>query len=100
MELNTVFMIRKEVAFRKASDGTLTIVSPVTDKITTINSSAAVIWDLIDGKKDLQALINEFITIHKNENSYPGDEGAKCDIIEIIEHFFNRNLIEKSGRNK
>lgn len=100
MKSNTIFRIRNEVAFRKANDGTLTIVSPVTDKITTVNGTASEIWYMIDGKIDVGAIVQKFIQMHKHDNGFPGDNEVKNDVFAIIDDFFKRELIEISGREK
>lgn len=97
---DTIFRIRNEVAFRKAADGTLTIVSPVTDKITTVNSAASEIWDMIDGKMNAGEIVEKFINTHKDDNGFPGHKDAERDVFAIINDFFNRELIEISGRKK
>jgi hypothetical protein len=98
LNLETVFRIRDEVAFRKAGDGTLTIVSPVTDKITTINSAAAEIFEMIDGKKSVSEIAGNFIQTHSSDNGFPGSDEAQSDVISIVDDFLNRELIEISGR--
>jgi len=100
LKSDTIFRIRNEVAFRKANDGTLTIVSPVTDKITTVNATASEIWDMIDGKMSAGEIAEKFIQTHKDDNGFPGEKEAKNDVFAIISDFLNRELIEISGREK
>lgn len=100
LKSDTVFRIRNEVAFRKANDGTLTIVSPVTDKITTVNSTASEIWDLIDGKTSIEIIAEKFMLAHRDDSSFPGEKEVRSDVYAIINDFFNRELIEISGREK
>lgn len=94
-----IYKIRKEVAFRKSADGLLTIVSPVTDKITTVNSSAAEVWDLIDGQSSVDEIVKGFIKLHKEDAGFPCTEEIIKDVSEILESFFERKLIEISGRS-
>jgi len=98
LNLDSIFRIKDEVAFRKANDGTMTIVSPVTDKITTINATATEIWEMIDGNKSVAVIIDQFLENHSGDNNFPGKETVGKDVKEIIEMFLNRLLIEISGR--
>jgi hypothetical protein len=98
LNLDTVFRIKDEIAFRKANDGTMTIVSPVTDKIITINATATEIWEMIDGQKSVSEIVGSFIQIHSKDNGFPGSDEARSDVISIVDDFFNRKLIEMSGR--
>jgi len=91
---NRVFRIRDEVAFRKADDGTMTIVSPVTDKIITINSTACEIWEMVDGKKPVSEIISIFGNRHRTDNDFPGEKQVAEDVVDIIDSFFNRELTE------
>ena len=94
---NRVFKIRNEVAFRKAGDGTMTIVSPVTDKIITINSAACEIWEMLDGKKTVSEIISIFGDRHRTDNDFPGEKQVAEDVVDIIDSFFNKELIELVG---
>lgn len=93
MEKNAVCKIRDEVAFRKSSDGTLTAVSPVSDKIVTLNRAAADIWGLIDGKRTVDGIIAAFMA-EFDPSSLPPKSHVESDVIEIIEQFLNKELIE------
>lgn len=93
MEKNIVLKIRDEVAFRKSSDGTMVIVSPVTDEIVTINESAAVLWELIDGKRDVEALIRSFADFFGCEISSEFASVEK-DALEVLEKFLDKQFIE------
>ena len=91
---NRIFRIRDEVAFRKAEDGTMTIVSPVTDKIITINSSACEIWEMVDGKRTVSEIIERFISFHSNDKGLPSEKEIAEDVTDIVDDFFKRELIE------
>ena len=90
-----VLRIRDEVAFRKADDGTMTIVSPVTDKIVTINAAAAELWDLIDGKSNMDEIAGEFISRHREDENFPGEGEAANHVNEILEQFLKKEFIEQ-----
>lgn len=90
----SVFRIRDEVAFRKLSDGSITIVSPVTDKMISINSAAAEIWETIDGVKSLKQITDCFYFTHGKDLGSPSFEKLKNDVFEIVKAFFDRDLIE------
>jgi hypothetical protein len=89
------YIIKDEVAYRKAADGTMTIVSPVTDKIITINTSATEVWEMIDGKLNMDEIKEQFISKHKDDADFPGETQAEHDIDVILEEFFKRELIEE-----
>ncbi len=91
---NRVFKIRDEVAFRKANDGTMTIVSPVTDKIITVNPTATEIWEMIDGEKTVSQIINFFSEAHSDDNDFPGQKQVSEDVTDMIDNFFARELTE------
>lgn len=90
-----IYRIKDEVAFRKAADGAMTIVSPVTDKIITINASATEIWEMIDGKLNMDELKDKFISKHRDDADFPGEIQAEHDAELILEEFLKRELIEK-----
>ena len=90
-----VFRIKEEVAYRKADDGTMTIVSPITDKIITVNTSATELWELFDGNTDVGEITEIFISRHKDDKDFPGDSEVAEHISEIIEEFIKRELIER-----
>lgn len=91
MIAETVFKIRDEVAFRKLSDGSLTIVSPVTDKMISLNSTAAEIWEMIDGKKSVKEIADNFYFSHADDTMI---HAIKKDAFEIIETFVSKELLE------
>ncbi|HNW82938.1 MAG TPA: PqqD family protein [bacterium] len=90
----SIFRIRDEVAFRKLSDGSVTIVSPVTDKMISINSSAAEIWEIIDGGNSLKQITDCFYLSHGKDAGSPSFEELKQDVVEIVKAFFDKDLIE------
>lgn len=92
--ISKIYKIKEEIAFRKADDGTLTIVSPVTDKIVTINAAAAQLWDLIDGERTVEKISEIFSEMHKDDLDFPGDEEALKDVIEIFGEFLEKEFIE------
>ncbi|MGI6395439.1 MAG: PqqD family protein [bacterium] len=94
MKKQTIFKIKDEIAFRKAADGTTTIVSPATDKILTINVAATEIWEMLDGVSSAGVIAEKFASIHANEEGFPGKERAQDDALKIIEQFLNKKLIK------
>lgn len=93
--MRKIYKIKDEVAFRKAADGTMTIVSPVTDKIITINTSATEIWEVIDGKLNMDEIMERFISKHRDDADFPGESQAEHDAEVILEEFLKRELIEE-----
>lgn len=92
---NSVMKIRKEVAFRKLADGSVTIISPVTDKMISINRSAAEVWHMIDGLNSLENITERFIFLHGKDAGAPSVEEIEKDVMEIVKSFFERALIEE-----
>jgi len=90
-----VFRIRDEVAFRKTADGSLTIVSPVTDKIVTVNESACEVWELIDGKQNVNEIAETFVSNHKDDKDFPGEKEGLEHVAQILEEFLKREFIEQ-----
>jgi len=90
-----VYRIKDEIAYRKAADGTMTIVSPVTDKIITINTSATEVWEMIDGKRNMDEIKEQFISKHRDDADFPGETEAEHDTEVILEEFLKRELIEE-----
>ncbi len=95
---NRVFRVRDEVAFRKAEDGTMTIVSPVTDKIITVNPTATEIWEMIDGEKTVSEIISLFEKVHSEDKDFPGQKQIAEDVTVMVDSFFHRELIELSDK--
>ena len=93
MEKNIVLKIRDEVAFRESGDGAFFVISPLIDEIVTINDSHAVLWSLIDGKRDISEIIARFAA-HFNAGSLDEITQMWSDMIEIIDKFLEKQLIE------
>lgn len=93
MEKDCILKIKNEVAFRHSFDGTLVAVSPESDKVVTLNESAAEFWSLIDGKRTIKEIIVLFATRFEVETL---DEFSviENDAIEIVEKFLEKQLVE------
>ena len=93
MDKNRILKIKNEVAARRSFDGTLVAVSPETDKILTLNESAAELWALIDGKRNLTEIITLFAA---NFEASSLEELAQIekDVLEIIDKFLEKKLVE------
>ena len=93
MEKDCILKIKNDVAFRRSFDGTLVAVSPETDKILTLNESAAELWALIDGKRTLSEIITLFAARFEAASL---EELARIekDVLEIIGKFLEKQLVE------
>jgi hypothetical protein len=93
MEKDCILKIKNDVAFRRSFDGTLVAVSPETDKILTLNESAAELWSLIDGKRTLTEIITLFAARFEAASL---DElvQIESDVLEIIGKFLEKQLVE------
>ncbi|MFO7735336.1 MAG: PqqD family protein [bacterium] len=90
---NKKYSIKKEIAFRKMKDETVTIVSPLTDKIITVNPVAGMIWEKLDGTNTVSEVAKYIQGVFsENDLSY---EDVLADTVEIIEDFLSRELIEE-----
>jgi len=89
-----MYKIREEIAWRKMKDGTTTIVSPLTDKIITINGSASVIWEMLDGNNSIENIADKILTTYEIDDENPS-ESVFNDVEEIVASFIERDLIEK-----
>lgn len=92
---NSVIRVRAEVAFRKLEDGSVTIVSPATDTILTINRAAAEIWEMIDGTNCMKHITDRFIFLHGNDSGAPSVTEIENEVTEIINSFFEKSLLEE-----
>lgn len=86
------YKIKEEIAWRKMRDGSVTIVSPVIDKIITINETAGIVWEMLDGTNTVSDICVRFRDLFK-ESSVSGDAITK-DVLEIVENFVKKELIE------
>ena len=93
MEKDCILKIKNDVAFRRSFDGTLVAVSPETDKILTLNESAAELWSLIDGKHTLTEIITLFAA-HFETASLDELVQIESDVLEIIGKFLEKQLVE------
>lgn len=93
MEKDCILKIKNDVAFRRSFDGTLVAVSPETDKILTLNESAAELWSLIDGKRTLAEIVTLFAA-HFEAASLEELAQIESDVLEIIGKFLEKQLIE------
>lgn len=88
------YKIREEIAWRKMKDGTITIVSPVVEKIISINETAGVVWEIFEkggtAEDAVAALSNIF-----SEDLRPATEEIMGDVAKIINDFIERHLLEE-----
>ncbi len=84
-----VYRVREEIAWRKMKDGTVTIVSPLVEKIISINTTAGVIWELLDGKRTVAAVIDSLY------EKFKGEEGVDRAVLERDTHEMLRDLIDR-----
>ena len=55
---SSILVARQELQYRELDDGGV-IYDPVTERIHTLNASAAYIWNCCDGSHTLQQIANE-----------------------------------------
>ncbi len=93
MEKDCILKIKNDVAFRRSFDGTLVAVSPESDKIVTLNESAAELWSLIDGKRTVTGIIALFAAQYEVETL---DELTRIgnDVLDILDKFLEKQLVE------
>lgn len=93
MDKDCILKIKDEVAARRSFDGTLVAVSPESDKIITLNESAAVLWSLIDGKRDITEIITLFAA-HFGAETLDEISRIEKDVVEIVGKFLEKQLVE------
>ncbi|HOW52003.1 MAG TPA: PqqD family protein [bacterium] len=84
-----VYRIRDEIAWRKMKDGTVTIVSPLVEKIISINATAGIIWELLDGKRNVAAVVDGLY------EKFGGSDGVDRATLERDTHEMLRDLIDR-----
>lgn len=84
-----VYRVRDEIAWRKMKDGTVTIVSPLVEKIISINATAGIIWELLDGKRTVAAIIDAL------QERFKGETGVDRVVLERDTHEMLRDLIDR-----
>lgn len=96
--MRRILKIKDEIAYRKADNGTMTIVSPVTDKIVTINPTASELWELVNGERDAEEISKIFLDEHRKDENFPGDDAVSLHVKEILEEFLKKEFIEQIDR--
>ncbi len=87
------YKIKEEIAWRKMKDGTVTIVSPVIDKIITINETAGIVWSSLDRGSSSEEISSLLYSMYQADGSVTLDS-VKKDVQEIINVFIEKSLIE------
>ncbi len=88
------YRLRDELAWRKMKDGTVTIVSPVIEKIVSINETAGMVWELLDGNHTVAQIADELYQRFASENSINRSQVLN-DVNDIIAEFRQRQFIER-----
>jgi hypothetical protein len=94
MKLNDCFKIKSEIAWRKAEDETVVIVSPITETIYTLNKTAGMVWEILETQKTVENVVQYIYNLFKDNNKVDLNE-IKDDVFEIIEDFDQRKLLDK-----
>jgi hypothetical protein len=93
-DLNSVLSQSSSVVTRKT--GNEYVLVPVVDNIAdmnsvyTLNESGALIWELIDGKRSVEDIINSFTTVYDTDH-----ETAKADVFSFINEMSNYLIIKE-----
>jgi len=74
-------------------DGTVTIVSPLIEKILSINTTAGMIWDLLDGTHSAEEIVDFLYEKFKHEGVSRAT--IEHDVHEILATFVKRQLVEQ-----
>ncbi len=91
--LDQRFRICEEIAWRKMKDGTVTIVSPRAEKIVSINRTAGMIWDLLDGTRTVAEIVS---ALHEQFKEEGVDRATiERDTCEIIQSLVERHIVEQ-----
>ncbi len=87
--LKDVFKKKKGVAYRKLLDETV-LIDTTRGEIFSFNETAGVIWELLDGERDLGSIAGEI----SSEYDVDSDEAAG-DVVEFISQLLEAELVEK-----
>jgi hypothetical protein len=93
-DLNSVLSRSSSVVTRKT--GNEYVLVPVVDNIAdmnsvyTLNESGALIWELIDGKRSVEDIINSLTTVYDTDH-----ETAKADVFSFINEMSNYLIIKE-----
>jgi len=87
------FRVRDEIAWRKMKDGTVTIVSPIVEKIISINKTAGMVWELLDGNRTVDAIVDVLHEQFRKEGVTRAT--IEDDVREILNSFVERQLVEQ-----
>ena len=88
------YRVKDEIAWRKMKDGTVTIVSPIIDKIISVNETAGMIFELLDGTNSVEMIV-DFMCDKFSENENVLKEDIQTDVLEIIDDFNERELLDE-----
>lgn len=83
------YQIKKEIAWRKMKDGTMTLISPLDDVVLTVNPLAARIVELLAENVAFEEIVMRIQkeTGHKNE-----DEISK-DVFEFVQQLVDKGFL-------
>ncbi len=89
--MSVFFKINSSVAWRKMSDGTVTIVSPVNEKMISINKSASLIWEGAASGKSKEQILELLYSKYLPQSELTKDILDE-DAEEIINLFISKGL--------
>lgn len=80
-----------ELISRKLGDE-LVILDADGTKLITLNETAAAIWEMLDGQKSIQRVVERLVA------SYSVDEAtAREDVVETARRFLSEGLVSRGG---
>jgi hypothetical protein len=88
METNETYKQKQEISSRKLGNEVM-LYDSKNDKVHVLNETGALVWSLIDGKNNIQSIINHFL------KEFPKTNPAEVikDIAEITDKLAAEGLI-------
>lgn len=83
------YTIKKEIAWRKMQDGTMTLISPLDDSVLTLNGIGARVFELLADN----LLLDEIVIRIQKETSHKDSKEIHKDIVEFIESLTSRGFL-------
>lgn len=86
------YTIKKEIAWRKMQDGTMTLISPLNDSVVTLNGVGARVFELLADN----LLIDEIVTRIQKETSHKDSAEIQRDVMEFVENLLTKGFLSHS----
>ncbi len=90
IKTESVLVKKNSIASRIVEEGEAVIVKPDTAELRTLNEVGSRIWELVDGEKDVEKIIQ----IIRNEFDETSKNDVEKEIIEFCRELREKDLVE------